>query len=224
MPSALVISPIIPAAMEGRSLGDPGLDVELAADAESALSSGRNWDLLVLADMSVDEQQAVATKLHSRNQWRLVPILYLQGEDSPGLAIPGSYRPELDGIVRGALHSAGVRRRMRALARDGVGEAQVVSAGRYELDPIRANLRVPDGEVSLTEREAEIIAILLRHPNRTVMAGEIIEKGWGREPNVRYLQILRRHVSNIRRKLEATPANRSLRTVRGSGYLFDIGA
>lgn len=53
-------------------------------------------------------------------------------------------------------------------------------------------------------------------------AQEIIERGWGTEADARYLQILRRHVSNIRRKLHATEAARSVRTIRGSGYRFDI--
>ena len=42
------------------------------------------------------------------------------------------------------------------------------------------------------------------------------------EADARYLQILRRHVSNIRRKLQRTAAARSVRTVRGSGYRFDV--
>ena len=82
-------------------------------------------------------------------------------------------------------------------------------------------LRCGRGEIELTDREAEILSILLGQPDRTVSAQEIIERGWGTEADARYLQILRRHVSNIRRKLVATDAARSVRTVRGAGYRFD---
>lgn len=111
---------------------------------------------------------------------------------------------------------------MVELAREGIGDAELVIAGPYELDPLRGKLRLAELEVSLTEREAEILAILLGQPNRTVSAAEIIERGWGTEADSRYLQILRRHVSNIRRKLQRTTAARSVRTVRGAGYRFEV--
>jgi two-component system OmpR family response regulator len=195
----------------------------MRADADSALrdQAGASYDLLVLSGMSVDQQQELADAVHKVHRWRLVPILYVQSDDSAGLSIPGSYRPEVDSIVRGALASAQVQRRIRAMAREGVGDAELVIAGGYELDPIRSNLHMPDGEVSLTEREAEILAMLLSNSNRTVTADEIIERGWGVDADVRHLQILRRHVSNIRRKLDKTLAEQSLHTVRGSGYRFD---
>jgi DNA-binding response OmpR family regulator len=87
---------------------------------------------------------------------------------------------------------------------------------------VRGRLRLAELEIELTERECEILAILLSQPNRTVAASEIIERGWGTDADARYLQILRRHVSNIRRKLQRTAAARSVKTVRGSGYRFDV--
>ena len=172
--------------------------------------------------MSVDDQQAIVNGFHANRRWRLVPVLYVANDDSPGLAIPGTFRPEIDGIARGRLETPQVQKRIVELARDGIGSAELVVAGPFELDPLRGKLRLADLEVTLTEREAEILAILLAQPNRTVSSTEIIERGWGTEADARYLQILRRHVSNIRRKLQRTAAARSVRTVRGSGYRFDV--
>jgi DNA-binding response OmpR family regulator len=224
VPSVLVIAPGTPRSVEGRRLiSDTTLTVDIVHDGAAALATvgAPRYDLLVLAHMSVDEQQQVAAAFQRERRWRLVPVLYLLDNETPGLAIPGSYRAELDSIVRGELDSLPVQRRMRAMAREGTGSAELVVAGVYELDPVRASLRLPGGDILLTEREAGILSVLLARPDRTVTAGEIIERGWGREPDLRYLQILRRHVSNIRRKLDNTPARRSLRTIRGTGYLFD---
>ncbi len=199
------------------------MTVELAAAPGRALAeaASRVYDLLVLVGLSVDEQAETALSFQQHRRWRLVPVLYVVPPDSRGVAVPGSYRADVDGLVQGSFGSAAVERRMRAMAREGVAEAELVVAGPFELDPIRSRLRLRDCEVTLTEREAEILAILLTHPNRTVSAEEIIGRGWGAGPDQRYLQILRRHVSNIRRKLGTTPARRSVRTVRGSGYRFD---
>lgn len=224
MPTVLAIAPGLSPSMEGRSLIDGRLTVELCNDPRAPLARAAShvYDLLVLADMGVDEQQRIASRFQQHRRWRLVPILYVQPDASRGISIPAGYRPEVDGLARGGIESAPVQRKIRAMAREGVSDAEMVVAGAFELDPIRCLLRLGASEVALTEREAEILAMLLAQPNRTVRASEIIERGWGMDADDRYLQILRRHVSNIRRKLEQTPAERSVRTVRGAGYRFDV--
>lgn len=224
MPTVLAIDPSTPKSLLGLSLLGERLTIEIAADPTVHLESAalETFDLLVLAGYSVDDQQEIVSAFHAHRRWRLVPVLYVSEPTSPGLAIPGTFRPEIDGLVRGTLNSTPVQKKVIELAREGVSGADMVVAGPYELDPVRGKLRLADHEVSLTEREAEILAILLAHPNRTVSASEIIERGWGMDADPRYLQILRRHVSNIRRKLERTTAARSVRTVRGSGYRFDV--
>lgn len=224
MPNVLVLAPRTARSLEGRRLTGERLTVEVCASPARALSEAPNsaYDLLVLSQMSVDEQQAVASSFQQHRRWRLVPILYLLDDESPGFAVPGSYRPEVDGLARGTIESVTVQRRISAMAREGVASAELVVAGPFELDPVRGRLRLSELEVPLTEREADILAVLLAHPNRTVSADEIIERGWGVGADTRYLQILRRHVSNIRRKLHKTPAARAVRTVRGSGYRFEV--
>lgn len=224
MPTVLAISPGTPRALLGRSPFGERLVLEVVADTASALERAEEglFDLLVLAGFSVDEQQGLVATLHANRRWRLVPVLYLSDDRTPGLAIPGTFRPDMDGLLRGTLESPAVQRRITEMAREGVASADLVVAGPYELDPIRGRLRLGDLEVTLTDRESEILSILLAQPNRTVLASEIIERGWGMEADARYLQILRRHVSNIRRKLQKTAAARSVRTVRGSGYRFDV--
>jgi DNA-binding response OmpR family regulator len=214
----------MPRALTGRSLLGDQFTIEVASEAGAyvAQAGDRVFDLLVLSGMDVDEQNEVVAEFHAHRRWRMVPVLYLLDPATPGLAIPGAYRPEMDGLMRGTIETHDVQRRIVSMAREGVSEADMVVAGPYELDPVRAKLRLPNMEIALTEREAEILAILLQHPNRTVAASDIIERGWGTEADARYLQILRRHVSNIRRKLEKTSASRSVRTVRGSGYRFDV--
>ncbi|MEO8538875.1 MAG: winged helix-turn-helix domain-containing protein [bacterium] len=220
----LAIDPATPRSLVGRSLLGENLTIEIVADASFAIGRAAEdtYDLLVLAGLSVDQQQEIVSHFHGHRRWRLVPVLYVSDPDSGGLAIPGSYRPEIDGLVRGRLDSVVVQKKIVELARDGIGNADMVVAGPYELDPVRGKLRLAELEITLTDREAEILSILLSHPNRTVAASEIIERGWGTAADARYLQILRRHVSNIRRKLERTSAARSVRTVRGAGYRFDV--
>lgn len=223
MASVLALVPGTPAHTRLIHCQDTVLRLRLEGDptAVTALLPASLPDLLVLAGMPIEEQAAIAADVQQQRRWRLVPVLYLVPADVRGFAVPGTFRPELDGLARGPLDSEPVVRRMLELAREGLGDADLLVVGPVELDAFRGRLKLLDREVELTEREAEILAILLARPDRTVSAAEIIERGWGAAANDRYLQILRRHVSNIRRKLEDTPARHSVRTVRGNGYRFD---
>lgn len=226
MPTVLAIVTPTPRALEGRSMLAPALFVERYASPAMSLLEAPNllYDLLVLAGYPMDEQQAIADAFREHRRWRVVPVLYVVDSAANGFVIPGGYRPELDGIVRGHFGDSTVDARIRAMARDGIAQSNLVVAGPFELDTTRRRLTTGDAEVTLTDREAEIMAILLEKPNRTVLASEIIERSWGTKSNDRYMQILRRHVSNIRRKIEDVfvfPAD--IRTVRGKGYRFECG-
>jgi DNA-binding response OmpR family regulator len=222
----LIIDGELPGVLEGRSLLGPGLEAHLSVSAGHFLGRAEQetYDLLVLCGMPPEAQAGIAAAFHAHRRWRLVPVLYVSSPAAPGLAIPGTFRPEMDGVVRGRRSGLEVERKIRALARAGVADAEPVVAGPFELDPVRLRLRAPGGDIELTEREAEVVSHLLGHANRTVSAADIIERGWGLAVDGRSLQILRRHVSNIRRKLAEKGAGRAVRTVRGTGYRFDVRA
>ena len=222
--NVLAIVPELPAPVRGRTLLSDRFILDIfEASAESlAAARERAYDLLVVASSDVDFQQSIAANFQQTRRWRLVPVLYISEEGQTGFTVPGTFRPEMDGLTRGDLNSPAVVRRIQEMARDGVAAAELVVAGPYELDQLRGRLRFREWEVLLTEREAEILSILLTHSDRTVAASEIIERGWGAQPDERYLQILRRHVSNIRRKLANTTGSTSVRTIRGDGYQFDV--
>jgi DNA-binding response OmpR family regulator len=224
MPSVLAIVAGVPAALEGRTVRRDSISLELRGNVDLAIEATATscFDLLVLAGMPVDEQQRGAAAIQQHRRWRVVPVLYVLGDESPGFAVPGSYRPELDSIIRGPFGSPRVDERIALMAREGVSTADVVIAGPYELDAVHGRLRRAARDVEVTGREAEILALLLANPDQTVSALEIIERAWGTHADDRHLQILRRHVSNIRRKLADGLNSDAVSTVRGTGYRFNL--
>jgi DNA-binding response OmpR family regulator len=203
----------------------PALFVERYASPAMPLLEAPNllYDLLVLAGYPVDEQQSIAEAFREHRRWRVVPVLYVADAKANGFVIPAGYRPELDGIVRGTFGETTVDARIRAMAREGIAQSSIVVSGPFELDTTRRRLSTGDAEVLFTDREAEIMAVLLEKSNRTVLASEIIERSWGSRIDDRHMQILRRHVSNMRRKIEGVfvyPAD--IQTVRGKGYRFEF--
>ncbi len=225
MPTVLAIVRSTPRALEGRSLLAPSLSVERYASPAMSLLDAPNllYDLLVLAEYPVEEQQSIVAAFQETRRWRVVPVLYVVDAEANGFVVPGSYRPEMDGIVRGHFGDTSVESRMRLMAREGVSQSSLVVAGPFELDATRGRLSTVDAEVLLTDRETEIVAILLERMNRTVLASEIIERNWGANSDERHLQILRRHVSNVRRKIQGVFLDSAdIQTIRGRGYRFDV--
>ncbi|GAA0579109.1 response regulator transcription factor [Paractinoplanes ferrugineus] len=111
--------------------------------------------------------------------------------------------------------------RVRALLRRvGAGDAsaQVIRVGGIEVDPGRFEVRVDGVPVGLTAKEFGILEQLAREPGRVFTRGEIIDKTFGFEQEVSE-RTVDAHVVNLRRKIEANPAEpRYVQTVYGRGY------
>ncbi|MEV4705193.1 response regulator transcription factor [Actinoplanes sp. NPDC049316] len=111
--------------------------------------------------------------------------------------------------------------RVRALLRRtgaADGPASVLHVGDLEVDPGRFEVRVGGTPVNLTAKEFGIVELLAREPGRVFTRGQIIDKTFGFEHDVSE-RTVDAHVVNLRRKIEANPAEpRYVQTVYGRGY------
>ena len=99
---------------------------------------------------------------------------------------------------------------------------QRLTLGRCTFDVVRAELRVADQPVRLTEAEANLLRRLAQTPHvaidrlelaRGAGAVEDLDGGAGRAVDI--------HVTRLRRKIEVDPKNpRYIQTVRGVGYML----
>ena len=123
------------------------------------------------------------------------------------LAKPVSPR-ELTARVRALL------RRVRA----GDEPSSIVRVGDLEVDTGRFEVRVGGEPINLTAKEFGILELLAREPGRVFTRGQIIDKTFGFEHDVSE-RTVDAHVVNLRRKIEANPAEpRYVQTVYGRGY------
>jgi DNA-binding response OmpR family regulator len=111
--------------------------------------------------------------------------------------------------------------RVRALLRrTGTADAQAATlrVGDLEVDAGRFEVRVGGAPVNLTAKEFGIVELLAREPGRVFTRGQIIDKTFGFEQEVSE-RTVDAHVVNLRRKIEADPAEpRYVQTVYGRGY------
>ncbi|MEV0523912.1 response regulator transcription factor [Streptomyces sp. NPDC050439] len=113
-----------------------------------------------------------------------------------------------------------VLRRSRAATRAPEGVATLGAAG-LRVDPAARRATKGGVELSLTLREFDLLAFLLRHPGQAFSREELMREVWGWEFGD--LSTVTVHVRRLRGKVEDDPARpRLIQTVWGLGYRFDV--
>lgn len=116
--------------------------------------------------------------------------------------------------------------RMKALTRrvetaravdDGM---RVLYFGGFRMDLASRVVEGPDGEVALTQREFDLLAILARSAGEALSRDHLLHWVWG-DGFDGYEHTVNSHVNRLRMKIEADPRDpRHILTVWGVGYRF----
>ncbi len=193
---------------------------------------------LVVADTGADALQAAATRqpdvvvldlglpdmdglevIKNLRGWSAVPIIVLSargGERDKVIALDAGaddyvskpFGPEeLLARIRAAL-------RRRALRDEG---EVTFTVGELRVDLARRQVSMGSRDVHLTPIEYGLLATLVRHAGKVLTHRQLLREVWG--PHAEDAHVLRVHMAQLRRKLEAEPANpRYLLTEPGVGY------
>lgn len=110
--------------------------------------------------------------------------------------------------------------RVRALLRRvRADETERLVAGDLVLDPKRHEVTLDGQLVELTRTEFQILQLLMLNKGIVLERGVMYERIWGYDfdGSSRSLDV---HIGYLRRKLEATGADRMIETVRGVGFVL----
>lgn len=113
---------------------------------------------------------------------------------------------------------ARVEAQLRRSRQFSVSTSEVLSSGPLTLD-LDSHAALLDGrEISLTSREFDILALLMKNPRRAFSRAQIYESVWG-ENFIGDDNTVNVHVSNLRSKLaKADPEHSYIKTVWGIGF------
>ena len=201
-----------------------GWDVRVANDGKSALREAAAWHPdVVLLDLGLPDMTGFEVIAALRG-WTRVPIVVLSarqhGEDKVDALDAGA-----DDYVTKPFGMDELLARLRAAVRraqpvDEGGETVVV-AGDLEIDLARRLVLRDGDEVRLTPTEWAMLEVLVRSSGRLVPRKQLLQAVWGpgyaEETN--YLRV---YSAQLRRKLEADPANpKHVITHPGAGYRFE---
>lgn len=111
--------------------------------------------------------------------------------------------------------------RVRAMTRKGVQPTPpVMTLGDIALDKRNFQLSSPHGKFTLTNKEFQILEMLILNPAALVSTDTIYEKVWGYDNNAE-INVIWVNISSIRKKLAALNGRVRIKTVRNVGYMIE---
>ncbi len=206
-----------------RYLVRDGHEVQCVADGPAALRiAAENVPDLVILDLMLPGIDGLEVCRRLRARWP-VPIVMLTalGEETDRLV--GLETGADDYVTKPfsprelALRVKSVLRRSRG-APPPTGETTI--DGDLTVDTAAHEVRLRGREVSLTAREFDLLAFLMRHPRQAFTRADLLEKVWGWEFGDSSTVTV--HVRRLREKIEEDPtAPRRILTVWGVGYRYE---
>ena len=200
--------------MLDRTLSAEGYTVETVADGGEALAAVERSapDLLVL-DVGMPGVDGLAVSRRLRAKGLSVPVLLLTARDSVPDRVAGLDAGADDYLVK-PFATEELLARVRALLRRGKSPEELLAFGDLKLDPATRAAQRGGRALALSEREADLLALLLRNARRVVSREQAIAEIWHGDASE---NVVDRYVSNLRRKLGEPPL---IDTVRGIGFII----
>jgi DNA-binding response OmpR family regulator len=207
-----------------RYLRRAGYDTLLAATGEEALrraGSGRP-DLVVLDLMLPDiDGLEVMRRLRQQNRERTAIILLTaRGEESDRIV---GLRLGADDYVVKPFSPAELVARVDAVLRrlESIPEREApLRFDGLEIDPSGRRVLLAGEQLSLTQREFELLLFMARHPGQAFTREQLMERVWQYTFFIDTSTVTV-HIRRLRAKLEPDPARpRFIETVWGIGYRF----
>jgi DNA-binding response OmpR family regulator len=193
--------------------------VEIARTGEEGLRAllVRRPSALIL-DVNLPEMNGfeLCQRLRLEEATRRLPILLLTARTSESDKVLG-LNLGADDYVTKPFSLRELEARVRALLRRTQEEEEPpYDDGTLYVDPAHFIVRVEGREVKLTRKEFELLALLVRHPDRTLTREYLLDRIWGLA-DYGHTRTLDVHVRNLRKKLGQAVC---IKTVVGVGYRF----
>ena len=110
--------------------------------------------------------------------------------------------------------------RIRAMTRSLSSTDSKICFGNITLDRATFNLTSPTGDFSLTNKEFQMMEILLSNPTHVVSTERFLEKIWGYDAETE-INVVWVYISYLRKKLASLHANIQIKSTRNVGYSLE---
>ena len=191
------------------------------ASAGLAVAKSEAPDLILL-DVGLPDQDGCETCKLMRKAGITAPIIILTGAGSDANTVLGFEAGASDYVTkpfRFGVLLARIRTRLRQYE---MTESAQFNLGGYQFKPsVKTLVRDDQSKIRLTEKETNILRLLLRAGGETVARDRLLEEVWGYNAQVT-THTLETHVYRLRQKIEDDPSNSELLITEAGGYRLNI--
>ena len=178
------------------------------------------FDLVVL-DLMLPGRGGLEILRAMRERGIETPVLVLTARDTVEDRVIGLDAGADDYLVK-PFAFAELVARVRAILRRGAAEEPRLRTGDLELDRLARTVARAGDEISLTQREFELLEFLMLHAGQVVSREMIARDVWKETMRATPLDnVIDVHMARLRRKIEPhAAADRTIETVRGVGFVL----
>ena len=208
-------------------LESDGYCVHTASNGAEALQIARGGQVqLALLDIMMPGMDGITTMAKLR-EFSNIPVILLTAKSEDSDKILGLSVGADDYITKPFSPSELVARVTAHIARyerlTSKGEEPVnyvINVGKLSIDTHARRVFVNEKEVTLTNKEFDLLAFLASNPNVVYSKDDIFDKIWGLDA-IGETSTVTVHINRIRDKIEADSSNpQYIETVWGAGYRF----
>ena len=206
-----------------QGLREAGHEVDWETDGQRGLREAlATRHDLVLLDVMLPGIDGLEVLGEMRRREVKTPVLLLTALDGVDDRVRGLDRGADDYLTKPFAFSE-LLARIRALSRRPPLEMEpVLRVGDLELDIVRHDVRRGERRIELSRREFNLLEFFMRNAGQLLTRSQLAERVWGfdffHDSNV-----VEVYVGYVRRKLDSPGGLTHIRTVRGMGYILDVG-
>jgi len=224
MPRVLTIEDDAITAEEiATELRSHGFEVDLASDGDRGLLLAQRggYDVITL-DRMLPGMDGLTLVASLRHQGIATPVLMISALSDVDERVRG-LRAGGDDYLTKPFASDEMSARVEVLLRRQAQVAptdSVLRAGDVELDLMARCARRGGQEIALLPTEFKLLEFLMRNSGQVLSRTMLFQEVWGYhfDPGTNLIEV---HIGRLRRRIEQPDRLQPIRTVRGTGYVFD---
>lgn len=195
--------------------------VDAVYDGKEALEylESNNYDALIL-DIMMPKIDGITVLKTIRAQGNTIPVLLLTAKSEVDDKVSGLDSGANDYLTK-PFAAKELVARIRAMTR---GQNSAVNAtlhaGNITLDLASFELSSPTGSFRLTNKEFQMMEMLMGNPKQLISTERFMEKIWGYNSDAE-VNVVWVYISYLRKKLSALNSNLQIKAARNSGYFLE---
>ena len=156
-----------------------------------------------------------------RNKGNLIPVLLLTAKSEVDDKVEGLDLGANDYLTK-PFEPKELLARIRAMTRSKMTEGDsVLEYGNVSLNRARFVLSTKTGEFKLSNKEFQMMELLMSHPKNLISAEKFMEKIWGFDTEAD-ISVVWVYISYLRKKLTSLKADIEIKVTRNLGYSLNM--